>query len=498
MSAEVMIGLLNPSQWLEVSDGLRRYAALPEWLVAATRSEQVIAAISNVVPEFVSGTLRARACKVKHAGLDDASGRWIGDYHLTIEGPGSGQKQTVVVRGTLFPPNAPQPAAPEANEEARSFGADGWRCYLPELRLELQAHPPEPELAGLPMLADAEQARVLLEQCIRAGAPAYQNLRIQSCEPKLMRSRAGERYVFRYQLEYPQELADRGWPTLVVAKTYDGELGQNAYDSMRALWDSPLGRSSTVAIAEPLAYLPAPRVLVQGPIREEQTLEDLVEAAMRAGTPAAIDELRLFLRKTAVGLAELHRSGVSYGRIFTWRDRLAQARSALDGLAGPLPAMAVAAAPMLAHLEAIAASEPPDRAVPTHGAFRAAQVLIHQGQIGFIDFDGFCQAEPAMDLARFLATTKDVGLDAVFDKQAGDDPATERQRLLALVQLEELCAEFLEQYEQLAPVSRKRIALWETLNIFTLVMSCWKKIKPTRLKNTLLMLERQLSMSGLY
>jgi hypothetical protein len=30
------------------------------------------------------------------------------------------------------------------------------------------------------------------------------------------------------------------------------------------------------------------------------------------------------------------------------------------------------------------------------------------------------------------------------------------------------------------------------------VMSCWKKIKPTRLKNTLLMLERQISASGLY
>lgn len=163
-----------------------------------------------------------------------------------------------------------------------------------------------------------------------------------------MRSRAGERYVFRYQLEYPRELADRGWPTLVVAKTYDGELGRNAYDSMRALWDSPLGRSSTVAIAEPLAYLPAPRLLVPGPIREEQTLEDVVEAAVRAGTPEALDELRRFLRKAAVGLAELNRCGVSYGRAFTWRARLAQARSALDGLAGPLPAMAEAAAPMLA------------------------------------------------------------------------------------------------------------------------------------------------------
>jgi aminoglycoside phosphotransferase (APT) family kinase protein len=498
MFATVMLGLLNPSQWVDVSDGLRRYAALPEWLTAATQSERVIAALSGAVPEFASGTLTARACKVKHAGLDDASGCWAGDYHITIENPQSEQKQTVVVHGTLFPPGAPRPTTPKASEETRPFGADRWRCYLPELYLELQACPPEPELEALPMLADPEQARMLLEQSIRASAPAYHDLRIQACEPELMRSRAGERYVFRYHLEYPQALADRSWPTLLVAKTYNGELGQNAYNSMRALWESPLGRSAMVAIAEPLAYLPTPRVLVQGPIQEEQTLEDMVESAMRTSTPEAIDKLREYICKAAIGLAELHRSGVSYGRTFTWQDRLAQARAALDGLAGPLPEMAEAAAPMLAHLEAIAADEPPDRLMPTHGAFRAAQVLIHQGQIGFIDFDGFCQAEPAMDLARFLATTKDVGLDAVFDKQAGDDPMTEQRRLQTLIQLEELCAAFLEQYEQLAPVSRKRVALWETLNTFTLVMSCWKKIKPMRLKNTLLMLERQLSASGLY
>jgi len=126
-------------------------------------------------------------------------------------------------------------------------------------------------------------------------------------------------------------------------------------------------------------------------------------------------------------------------------------------------------------------------------------VLIHQGQIGFIDFDGFCQAEPAMDLARFMATAKDVGLDAVFGKQQGaDDPAIERMRLEKLVQIEELCEIFLREYEKQAPVSRRRVALWEALNIFTLVMSGWKKIKPARLKNNLLMLERQLSASGLY
>ncbi len=331
-----------------------------------------------------------------------------------------------------------------------------------------------------------------------AGSPAYQNIRIQSCEPDMARSRASVRHVIRYRLTYPLDApTSHTWPPLVVAKTYDGDLGQNAYASMRALWASPLRTADMVAIAEPLAYVPELKVLVQGPVREEQTLEDMLEAAIRSNTPEALDRLQFYMQKAAVGLAALHRSGVSYGRTFTWEDRLSQARGALAGLVRPLPEFVRAVEPLLARLELYAAEVPPDAAVPAHGAFRSAQVLIHQSQIGFIDFDGFCQAEPAMDLARFTATVKDTALEVALGKMAGDDAAMQELRLQQLMQLEALCAAFTAQYQALATVSQVRVALWEALNIFTLVMASWKKIKPARLLNTVLMLERLLDANGL-
>ena len=184
----------------------------------------------------------------------------------------------------------------------------------------------------------------------------------------------------------------------------------------------------------------------------------------------------------------MHRSGVTHGRSFAWSDRLAQARAALAGLAVPLPVLAEAAAPMLARLESIAAAHPPDSSVPSHGAFRAAQVMVDEDRVGFIDFDGSCQSEPAMDLARFIATTKDVGLHAAFDEDG--EPPTDARRVEVLLRLEAQCETFLSAYEALATVSRTRIALWETLNLFTLVMACWKKIKPDEIGNTVLMLDR--------
>ncbi len=119
---------------------------------------------------------------------------------------------------------------------------------------------------------------------IRSGSPAYQDLQIQACHPKIVRYKPGSRCTIVYHLDYlPGADANHRWPELVVAKTYRKEKGQNAYESMRALWNSPLGSSHAVKIAEPLAYDSELRVMIQGPIRQEKTLEELIVRAVKRG-----------------------------------------------------------------------------------------------------------------------------------------------------------------------------------------------------------------------
>ncbi|MFN8568916.1 MAG: hypothetical protein U0Z44_15685 [Kouleothrix sp.] len=60
---------------------------------------------------------------------------------------------------------------------------------------------------------------------------------------------------------------------------------------MNALWNTPLARGEVVALAEPLAYIPEHKVLVQGPVAGTQSLEDLLKAALTADTAAAYAEL---------------------------------------------------------------------------------------------------------------------------------------------------------------------------------------------------------------
>lgn len=474
-----------------VWSGLSRFAALPAWLTAATDPAQVSRALAHSVPEVASGAL---AISVRIESLRFSRGVWTGGYAVTLtEQPGGGQ-QVIALRGTILPPGRPLPPGADGDgaADSRAFGVAGWRTYVPELRIAFEMQRPDAALPALPLLTDAEQARALLERCIRAAAPAYADLRIESCAPKIMRYSPGSRGTVLYRLSYPASaIKGRNWPEIVVAKTYKGGKGKHAYAGMRALWEAPFRRTGGVALAEPLAFLPDLNVLVQGPIREEQILQQMIASTACARTPAAMNELFAVVRQSAAGLAELHRSEVRFGSPRTWEEEFAEVRDVVDDLAGAVPPLAEAAAPLLAWLESRAAEYPADPIMPSHGSFRPGQVLIHRGEIGFIDFDSFCQAEPALDLSLFLRRTKDIVLGVLDGDAVGAaDGQSARATLLALAN--DICEVFLSEYEAHARVSRQRIALWEAVDLLTLVLHSWTKVKPQRLKNAMFALEQHL------
>jgi len=477
----------------------RRHAP-GEWLLVVTDPQRVRKALEQQVPAFADGAWRLDHCQAKRLRLRDESGCWVGTYLLTATEVSRGVTQTLPVLGKLYPPAHP---APVMRANGHGFGDPAWHCYLPDLRLEFATQPEESGLPALGQLTDAEAARALLEAAIRTGSAAYSAFRLQRCCPQVMRYKPGSRCTVLYHLEYaPDAGAAHQGPPLVVAKTYHGKKGANAYHAMRALWESPLGRSPTVAIAEPLAFLPDLNVLIQGPIRQQQTLKERIRQVLHGDGPRQDAALDAYLRKTAKGLAELHHCGVHYGELVTWEEELADLLDQRARLQVPLPHFADLAEPLLARLQRLAAATPADPALPAHRSFRPAQVLLWEEAIGFIDFDGFCQAEPAMDLALFITTLKNIGLNRsnkyADDDEDGDDEGEqidEADRLVRMQEIERLCTLFLTEYEKYAPVSRTRIVLWETLDLLSLIFGSWLKLKFARLDNCMFMLERHLQVN---
>ena len=87
----------------------------------------------------------------------------------------------------------------------------------------------------------------------------------------MVRYKPGSRCTIVYRMDY----GGAPGPDPLVVKTHQGDKGRTAWEAMRALWASPVAHDGLVILAEPLAYLPDDRVLVQGPVPGTRTLKDL-------------------------------------------------------------------------------------------------------------------------------------------------------------------------------------------------------------------------------
>ena len=467
-------------------EGLQVFRKLPDWMMAARDPERICAALSQAIPEFVSGNLILRECDSSNVRYK--SENWNGFYELTVSKPGEENTSMINLDGTLSAPdvNANRPLLVE-----NALGSEEWHAYIPALNLELWTKKPEGVLSALDMLTDPEQSRQYLMDRIRAASPAYQDLQIEASHPKIVRYKPGSRCTIVYNLDYPRD-ANHRWPELVVAKTYRKEKGQNAYESMRAFWDTALSSSTLVKIAEPLAYDSEMKVMIQGPIRQEKTLKEMTVMAVKTGTDEAFDELTEAMRKTARGLAELHNSGTELGMVYGWENDETQTRESIEELSVSVPQLAAAGIPFLERLNSLEASTKPDPLVPSHGTFRPAQVLMYQGEIGFIDFDSCCKAEPAKDLGLFLCAFLRAGMATVrFDDiEVASEPIDDATRQARFERLIGVSERFLEEYEfQTGPVNRQRVALFEALELFILILHAWTKIKVRELNDIMFVLE---------
>jgi hypothetical protein len=454
----------------DMGTALDAFAELPEWLAAVMTPDRVAESLRRTVPELSEPGTELVSVFVDRLRAKGTEWR----VHCQVELVQEGRPSEIVLIGRLVPPPAPAPS-PAPTTSAARFGEPGWHGYLPDLRLQLEVEVADAALPALPRLVDPDEAAGLLQQALR---DAGYDVEVSGCVPDVVRYKPGSRCTIVYWMQY----RGRPGPDPLVVKTHQGDKGSTAWDAMRALWESPVARAGVVTLAEPLAYLPEERVLVQGPVPEERILKDLARDALTVAateeSPAELAPLRDVLLRTAEALAALHGSGTQYGRTATWDEELAEVREVVGRIAYSVPQIGAAADPLLSRLEHLHTSTPPDPLVSAHHDFRPAQVLLDGGRIGFIDFDGACRAEPALDLGRFRAKLRDIGISAFRESGLPLVPGGPLERHLRL--LDELCDDFLDAYRRHAPVTRERVVLWETTDLLTALLHGWTKVRLAR------------------
>ncbi|MGW0231417.1 phosphotransferase [Actinopolymorpha singaporensis] len=481
-----------------VVDPLTAFASLPEWLAACMMPDRVEEALRRHVPEIADGQVRLLSCVPQR--LRAKGTRWLARYRLRVDPGREGGDGDVVLVGNLWPPSAELPDMgatadrPGVGELAdhpvatdAPFGTSGWSCWLPELRLALHVELADEALPAVPSLVEPDLAARLIESVLLDAG--HGEVRVASCAPDVVRYKPGSRCTVVARMTYAEEHADRGLPDPVVLKTHQGDKGNTAWQAMRALWDTELSDGKVVTLAEPLAYRPRERILVQGPVPGEQTLKELARTAIADGSDRALGRLRDELARTAVALAALHGCGATYGRTATFDEELAEVDEVIARLAQSVPELRPAARPLLTRMRQNAGAMPDDPAVCVHHDFRPAQVLLDKGAIGFIDFDGSCMAEPALDLGRFRAKLRDIGISVLA---ASGQPMAGTPLSDNLALLDDLCEGFLAAYQDHAAVSRDRVLLWETCDLLTAMLHAWTKVRLARIGPRLTVLTHQL------
>jgi aminoglycoside phosphotransferase (APT) family kinase protein len=123
----------------------------------------------------------------------------------------------------------------------------------------------------------------------------------------------------------------------------------------------------------------------------------------------------------------------------------------------------------------------------SHGDFTYTQLIFDGSDGGLVDFDSICQAEPAQDLGHYLAYLR---LN-IIKNQDPDIPISPEA-------IERLCSLFLDTYIAASRgwiveegLLRGRAAIYELISLIRLTLHSWEKMKGSRLKQTIVLLEER-------
>jgi Ser/Thr protein kinase RdoA (MazF antagonist) len=468
------------------------------WFEGALRPDVVVAHLRARVPDLVTGSLEITRCRVTRVRSVPPEGSWTATYEFDVDDRDGGAPHTVVARGVMTPDELP---LPPALEDAAPFGSASWGCVLPDLRLALTVPPLDDALPGLTMLLDAERGPGLLTRALLGGGVLVEGTAVVACAPTVAAYKPGVRatVVCRLGLGADADAAgaddaapadDFSGPEAVVVKVHSDDEGERGHEALRSLAQSPLAESPLVQVPRPLAHLPELRLSVQQHIEHECSLKDLFHAAFEGGGQSVLARLAEGSRGAGAALAALHRCGSGFGEGETWEQDLADVRRKHASLVSVVPELGGSVAEALVRIEAAAARTAADLPCPSHGSFHPAQVLVTAERLALIDFDKCCQAEPARDLAAFTTKLRHMAVNKVDTHRYDPGGAAE-------VMVETLRETFLGEYTRTAPLSERRLAVWEALEVFSLVLSASKKMLGPRTQNCVAMLQRHLDDHGL-
>jgi hypothetical protein len=245
-----------------------------------------------------------------------------------------------------------------------------------------------------------------------------------------------------------------------------------------------------------LGYFPDLQLLLMEALPGKPFFKDLLKTWSRDsdenGTEQASHEGPVTLEKAvqtcALIAATLHSSNIKLGRPTTLEMQVAKLQESADVLYQVYPELGAQVKSWISQSVEFAQAYPVMPLCFSHGDFTYTQLIFDGKEGGLVDFDTMGQAEPAQDLGHYLAYQR---LNIIKDQDPNAPFAPEA--------IERLCALFLDTYIDVSKgwipdegLLRGRVAIYELISLIRLTLHSWEKMKGSRLKQTIPLLEERI------
>ena len=250
----------------------------------------------------------------------------------------------------------------------------------------------EPLDQDLPQLAIARNRDTARREFKRRLPRLSGDGKLRLKDIRLVRHKPGRRCV----VEYDVELVRPNQPTelvTLIGKTRARRSGNEAFRLQKAIWDAGFDSSSQdlISVPEPIGVISAFQMWFQRKV-QGSTADQLLTTT--GGARVA--------RRIVESICKLHRSGVPSEKTHSIGDELRILDDCLAQVATLFPQWGTRLSCLMASCQIRSAQTPPGGHCGIHRDFYSSQVIIDQDRLWLLDFDLYCQGDPALDVGNFI------------------------------------------------------------------------------------------------
>jgi hypothetical protein len=264
----------------------------------------------------------------------------------------------------------------------------------------------DPAMSSLAAALDPAEVRRRFRGRLRRltgenGLPHLRTIRVTRYKP-------GRRCVIEYDIDVERPDAVPEMVTLIgkVRRLRSGKSGYRLLDALRNAGFDDDSRDG-ISVPEPVGVVPEFRMWLQRKV-PGRAASDLLAA------PGGED----LVRRIAEAAHKLHRVGVLAKRRHTMADEVRILHERLPSVARSEPRWAGRIERLLDACDCLGAGTLKPEPCGIHRDFYADQVIVAGPRLCLIDFDLYCEGDPALDIGNFLGHIREQSLRSLGDPEA--------------------------------------------------------------------------------